>query len=205
VTTPIAKALTWVIKEQIDVAEQNCLDYHVKDSMAVINDLMMLSIHLGEIGGDKDEVLTLIQRGEAMEKLVRARPDYGPSSQKDDLAKSPVGIAIAEGFEPYPMMSTIQLIKHMEHAYGHWIITKGGGVDTKSDVDVADWNVAAYISHDNHTSDAVVMELASLQQVLDNYKAIPDPQPDANGRRTRTDIHTWADIGVSLDGPRLGM
>ncbi|TLX15933.1 hypothetical protein [Rhizobium sp. MHM7A] len=203
--TPIAKALTWVIKEQIDVAEQNCLDYSIKDSLTVVNDLMMLSVHLGELGGDRDEVLALIQRVEDMEKSVRARPDYGPSSQKDDLAKSPVGIAIAEGFEPFPMMSTVQLRKHMEHADGYWIITKSGGVNTRSNVDVADWNVAAYINHDKGVSDTVVVELASLQQVLDNYKAIPDPQPDANGRRTQTDIPTWADIGVSLHGPRPGM
>lgn len=203
--TPLAKALTWVIKEQVDVAEQNCLDYSIKDSLAVVNDLMMLSVHLGELGGDNDEVLALIRRVEDLEKAVRSRPDYGPSSTREDLAKSPVGIAIAEGFEPIRMMSTIQLRKNMEHADGYWIITKSGGVNTKSDVDVADWNVAAYINHDNGVSDAVVCELVSLQQVLDNYKAIPDPQPDTNGRRTRRDIYLWSDIGVSLDGPRLGM
>lgn len=203
--TPIANALTWVLKEQIDVAEENCLEYKVQDSLEVINDLMMLSIHLGTIGGDRDEVQTLVQRVEEMEKKVRARPDYGPSSRKDDLAKSPVGIAIAEGFEPFPMMSTIQLRKHMEHADGYWIITKSGGVNTKSDVDVADWNVAAYIDYDKGTCDAVVCELVSLQQVLDNYKAIPDPQPDTNGRRTRKDIYLWSDIGVNLEGPRLSM
>jgi hypothetical protein len=204
-STPIAKALTWVLKEQIDAAEQNYMEYKVQDSLEVINDLMMLSIHLGTIGGDRNEVRALVQRVEEMEKQVRARPDYGPSSHKDDLAKSPVGIAIAEGFEPFPMMSTIQLRKHMEHADGYWIITKSGGVNTKSDVDVADWNVAAYIDYEKGTCDAVVIELTSLQTVIDNYKAIPDPKPDAKGRRTQTDIPTWADIGVNLESPRLGM
>jgi hypothetical protein len=203
--TPIAKALTWVLKEQIDNAEENILEYEVKESLTVINDLMLLSFHLTQIGGDRDEGKKLAQRVERMEEAVRARKDFGPSTHKDDLAKSPVGIAIAEGFEPFPMMSTIQLRKHMEHADGYWIITKSGGVNTKSDVDVADWNVAAYINHDKGTSDAVVCELVSLQQVLDNYKSIPDPQPDANGRRTRTDIYNWADIGVSLGAaaPRM--
>lgn len=202
---PLAQALTWVLKEQIQVAEGGCLEYKVEEALAVINDLMLLSFHLSEIGGDREVAGALIRRIEEMDKLVRARPDFGPSSRKDDLAKSPVGIAIAEGFEPFPMMSTIQLIKHMEHADGYWIITKGGGVDTKSNIEVADWNVYAYIDYDNHKSEAGVVELTSLQVILDNYKAIPDPKPDVDGRRTRTDIQSWADLGVSLDGPRPGM
>jgi hypothetical protein len=202
--TPIAKALTWVIKEQVDIAEQNCLDYTIKDALSVVNDLMMLSVHLVELGSNGEEAQALIQRLDDLEKAVRSRPDYGPSSTKEDLAKSPVGIAIAEGFEPIPMMSTIQLRKNMEHADGYWIITKSGGVNTKSNVDVADWNVAAYIDHEKGVCDAVVIELTSLQHVIDNYKAIPDPQPDANGRRTQIDIPTWADIGVAPGGPGFG-
>lgn len=202
--TPIAKALTWVIKEQVDIAEHNCLDYKIKDALDVVNDLMMLSVHLAELGSNGKEAQALIQRLEDLEKAIRSRPDYGPSSAKEDLAKSPVAIAIAEGFEPIPLMSTIQLRKNMDHADGHWIITKSGGVNTKSDVDAADWNVAAYIDYEKGVCDTVVIELASLQHVIDNYKAIPDPQPDANGRRTQTDIPTWADIGVYLDGPKFG-
>lgn len=202
--TPIAKALTWVIKEQVDVAEQNHLDYSIKDALNVVNDLMMLSVHLAELGSNGEEARMLIQRLDDLEKAVRSRPDYGPSSTKEDLAKSPVAIAIAEGFEPISMMSTTQLRKNMDHADGYWIITKSGGVNTKSNVDVADWNVAAYINYDKGVCDAVVVELTSLQKVIDHYKSIPDPKPDANGRRTQIDIPTWADIGVSLDGPSFG-
>lgn len=198
----IAEALTWVLQEALEISEGRFMELEYKEARAEVSDLDLLVRHRVEMGHIDNRVLNLETRIMEMEDDLKTHQGFKSASDVEALAKSPVAIAIEEGFRPITLMSAVQLHKAMDNAQGYWIITKGGGVSVTSDVDVADWNVAAYGGPDG-SSYIAVGELTSLQEAINNYRFIPEPKPDVLGRRTQVLVSTWSELENTPAAPSL--
>lgn len=87
----------------------------------------------------------------------------------------------------------LALRKDADDADFYWLITDSTYIGDDLDPDASDWMVGKYLSHEDSSQSAVIVEeKTSLDEALHRHSLLPDPAPMRDGRASYACYQTWS-------------
>lgn len=89
----------------------------------------------------------------------------------------------------------LALRKDADDADFYWLITDSTYIGDDLDIEAADWMVGKYVSHEDSSQSAVIVEeKTSLDEALQRHSLLPDPAPKPDGRASYAYYGTWGQL-----------